>query len=61
MKHTILEVKENFGDKKIKIKVISRESLSDYQKKYFTTLRRDEAIKYGNTMGWIVLDIEDWA
>ena len=60
MEHIILEIKENFGDGKIKMKVISREPLSDYQKEYMKALRRDKAIEYGNLMGWIVLDIEDW-
>lgn len=60
MVSTIIEVKANFGDEKVKIKIFSQENLSEYQKKYFSTLKRDEAIKYGTAMGWKVIDIQDW-
>ena len=59
MNSEIIEVKANFGDGKVKMKVISRELLSEFQKKHLSSLKRDEAIKYGNINGWKVLDIED--
>ena len=59
MGYTVIEVKENFGNKRIKVKIISREHLSDSQKQYFSSLKRDEAIKYGNAKGWKVLDVEE--
>ena len=58
---TIIEVRENFGDKKTKLKVFSRGPLSEIQKEYLSSLRRDDAIKYGNTQGWTVLDMSEWA
>ena len=59
MEYTIIEVKENFGDGRIKVKVISRTPLSDSQRKHLASLKRDEAIKYGNAMEWKVLDIDE--
>ncbi len=59
MVYTDIEVKANFGYEKIKMRVISREKLSDLQKEYLSSLRRDEAIKYGNLKGWKVLDINE--
>ena len=59
MEFTIVEVNPNFGYGKHKMKIISREPLSDYQKRYLASLKRDEVIKYGKLYGWTVLDMED--
>ena len=60
MVSTIIEVRANFGNERVKMKIFSQENLSEYQRKYFSTLKRDEAIKYGTAMGWKVIDIEEW-
>lgn len=60
MVSTIIEVRANFGNERVKMKIFSQENLSEYQRKYFSTLKRDEAIKYGTVMGWEVIDIEEW-
>ena len=59
MVFTDIEVKANFGTGSIKMRVISRTPLSDADRRYITSLRRDEAIKYGNVRGWKVIDMED--
>ena len=60
MVFTVIEANANIGTEKIKMKIISRETLSDYQKDFLQTLKRDEVIKYGKAMGWTVLDISEW-
>lgn len=57
---TDIEAYENFGNQRIKMRIISREKLSDNQKEYLSTLKRDEVIKYGKVKGWTVLDIQEW-
>ena len=61
MEGKIIEVKENHGNGKIKVKVFSQETLTDAQVKYISSLTRDEALKYGPLHGWKVVDASDWA
>lgn len=56
---TIIYVKANYGNEKIKMQVFSRETLTDAQKEYLASLTRDEAMKYGPLHGWKVIDISD--
>lgn len=60
METVIVEVNENHGSGKLKVKVFSHNPLSDFQKKYLSTLTRDEAIKYGKPQGWNVVDMSEW-
>lgn len=61
MEATIIEVKENHGSKKTKVKVFSAETLTKSQIQYLSSLTRDEAIKYGPLHGWKVVDISEYA
>lgn len=58
---TIVYVKANHGDGKVKMQVFSRVPLTNAQKEYLTSLTRDEAIKYGPLHGWKVIDASEWA
>lgn len=60
MIYTDIYVNENFGNHKIKVRIVSREPLTDYQKEYLSTLKRDEVITYGKIRKWTVLDIQEW-
>jgi len=44
---TVIEVKANLGNGTVKVKVISKEQLSEAQINYLCSLRRDEAMKKG--------------
>ena len=61
MTQTIVEIKSNFGNDKVKMKIFSQNALSKIDMEYIHTLRRDELINYGRVMGWTVLDITEWA
>ena len=61
MEGRIIEVKENHGNEKTKVKVFSQEALTDAQVQYLSSLTRDEAIKYGPLHGWKVIDASEWA
>lgn len=61
MEGRIIEVKENHGSGKIKVKVFSHETLTDAQVEYLSSLTRDETIEYGRFRGWKVVDVSEWA
>lgn len=61
MLSTIVYVKANHGSEKVKMKVFSQHALTDSEKKYLSSLTRDEAIKYGPLHGWKVIDASEWA
>ena len=60
MTQIIVEIKSNFGNDKVKMKIFSQKALSKIDIDYIHTLRRDELIKYGKVRGWTVLDITEW-
>ena len=60
MTQTIVEIKSNFGNDKVKMKIFSQTDLSDFEKEYISTLKRDELIKYGDIKKWKVIDITEW-
>ncbi len=60
MTQTIVEVKSNFGNDKVKMKIFSRNALTNIEIDYISSLKRDELIKYGNIKKWTVIDITDW-
>ena len=60
MESRIIEVKENHGDGRIKVKVFSHEVLTEEQVNFLSTMTRDEVLKYGTLQGWKVIDISDW-
>ena len=59
MVSTIVYVKANYGNEKVKMQVFSHVPLTDEQKNYLSSLTRDEAMKYGPLHGWKVIDISD--
>ena len=61
MEGRIIEVKENHGSGKTKVKVFSQEVLTEAQVHYLSSLTRDESIKYGPLHGWKVIDASEWA
>lgn len=61
MEGKIVEVKENHGSGKTKVKVFSQEVLTEAQLKYLSSLTRDEAMNYGPLHGWKVIDAGEWA
>jgi len=60
MVSTIIEVKENFGNGVVKMKVFSKEPLSKAEINYLHSLKRDEAMKIGALHGWKVIDVSEW-
>ncbi len=60
MVSTIIEVKANTGSENVKMKIFSKAPLSETEKTYFASLKRDDAFKYGRSKGWKVVDIEEW-
>lgn len=60
MVSTIIEVKSNTGNEKVKMKVFSHKPLSETQMTYLSSLKRDEALKIGPLHGWKVIDISSW-
>ncbi len=60
MTQTIVEVKSNFGNDKVTMKIFSQNTLTDSERDYISTLKRDELIKYGNIKKWTVIDISEW-
>lgn len=60
MTQTIVEVKSNFGNDIVKMKIFSQNTLTDFDMEYISTLKRDELIKYGNIKKWTVIDITEW-
>ena len=60
MESIIIEVKANHGNEKVKMKVFSPKTLTKAQIEYLSSLKRDEAIKYGPLHGWKVIDITEW-
>lgn len=61
MEHTIVEVKSNTGNETVKMKIYSQKSLTEAERKYVYSLKRDELFKYGKLKGWNVVDISEWA
>lgn len=59
MESTIINVKSNFGNDKVTMKIFSPKQLSVQEKEYFRSLKRDEAIKYGRIKGWKVIDVTE--
>ena len=60
MVSSIIEVKSNTGNEKVKMKVFSDKPLSEAQITYLKSLKRDEAMKIGLLHGWKVIDISSW-
>lgn len=60
MTQTIVEVKSNFGNDKVTMKIFSQNTLTDSEIDYISTLKRDELIKYGKIKKWTVIDISEW-
>lgn len=60
MTQTIVEIKSNFGNDKVKMKIYSQKPLSEFEKKYVNSLRRDELFQYGKIKNWNVVDISEW-
>ena len=60
MNSIIIEVKENHGNGTIKMKVFNSEKLTQAQLRYLSSLKRDDAIKYGTLLGCKVIDIGEW-
>lgn len=61
MEGKMIEVKDNHGNGKTKMKVFSPEALTDEQIAFLSSLTRDEAMKIGPIHGWKVIDASDWA
>ena len=59
MVYTELTVKENFGNKKMRIRIISRETISDSLKQIIQNMTFNEVLSYGNMKGWKVLSLEE--
>ena len=55
MESTTLLVKENSGDKKIVVKVISEGKINATTKQIMSEMTFDEAEKFGRVMGWEVV------
>lgn len=59
MEYTTLFVKENFGNKKMAVRIISKEKINDITRQIVSEMTFDEAVKFGNVKGWKVLAIEE--
>ena len=58
MENTTLLVRENSGDKKIVVKVISEGKINATTKQIMSEMTFDEAEKFGRVMGWEVIVAE---
>ena len=55
MENTTLLVRENSGDKKIVVKVISEGKINATTKQIMSEMTFDKAEKFGSVMGWKVV------
>ena len=55
MENTTLFVRENSGDKKMAVKIISQGKINATTKKIMSEMTFDEAEKFGSVMGWEVV------
>ena len=58
METTTLFVRENSGDKKIVVKVISEGKINSTTKQIMSEMTFDDAEKFGRVMGWEVVAAE---
>ena len=58
MENTTLFVRENSGDKKMAVKIISQEKINATTKQIMSEMTFDEAEKFGRVMGWEVVAAE---
>ncbi|MBQ5666965.1 MAG: hypothetical protein IIV40_02205 [Oscillospiraceae bacterium] len=58
MEYTNLLVRENSGDKKMAVKIISQEKINATTKQIMSEMTFDEAEKFGRVMGWEVVAAE---
>ena len=58
MENTTLLVRENSGDKKTVVKVISEGKINSTTKQIMSEMTFDEAEKFGRVMGWEVVAAE---
>ena len=58
MENTKLFVKENSGDKKMAVKIISQGKINATTKQIMSEMTFDEAEKFGRVMGWEVVAAE---
>jgi hypothetical protein len=58
MENTTLFVRENSGDKKMAVKIISQEKINAITKQIMSEMTFDEAEKFGRVMGWEVVAAE---
>lgn len=59
MENTTLFVKENSGDRKVAVKIISQVKINATTKQIMSEMTFDEAEKFGRVMGWEVVAIEE--
>lgn len=59
MEFIVVEVKENVGSGKLKVKIISRDKVTDPTISLVKNMTLDEVRKYGKIMGWTVLVMND--
>ena len=59
MESTTLLVKENSGDKKILVKIISQVKIIATTKQIMSEMTFDEAEKFGCVMGWEVVPAKE--
>lgn len=59
MESTTLLVKENSGDKKTLVKIISQVKISATTKQIMSEMTFDEAEKFGRVMGWEVVPAKE--
>ena len=58
METTTLFVRENSGDKKMAVKIISQGKINSTTKQIMSEMTFDEAEKFGRVMGWEVVAAE---
>ena len=58
METTTLLVRENSGDKKMVVKIISQVKINATTKQIMSEMTFDEAEKFGRVMGWEVVAAE---
>lgn len=54
MVSTIVEVKNNVGNRKVKVKIVSREKINDSMIRVIKEMTLDEVKKYCMIKGWAV-------
>lgn len=59
MEEYCIQVRENVGSGKVKVRILSKEKIQASRLEFMSNMTLNEAIRYGNRKGWKVLICEN--